>query len=110
MKFMDGIWEESGISKFWHCCDKTSHKCDFRKAGFILARGYRILVRDSCWQESEEVLHIAATVKETSENISAQLASSVFPHTMLPSRSLRKAFPELQRLSHVVIIPCVSKE
>lgn len=81
MKLMDGTWEESGISKFCYCCDKTSHKCDFRKEAFILARGYRILVRNSCWQESEEVLHIAATVKETSENISAQLASSIFPHT-----------------------------
>lgn len=93
MKFMDGIWEESGISKFWHCCDKASHKCDFRKAGLILARGYRILVRNSCWQESEEVLHIAATVKETSENISAQLASSVFPHTSAALKMFKEGFP-----------------
>lgn len=110
MKFIDGTLEESEISKFCHCCDKTSHKCDFRKAGFILACGYRILVRNSCWQESEEVLHIAPTVKETSENTSAQLASSIVPNQALPSRSLRKPFPELQSLSHLVVLLCVSKE
>lgn len=110
MKFIDWTLEESEINKFCHCCDKTSHKCDFRKAGFILACGYRILVRNSCRQESEEVLHIAPTVKETSENTSAQLASSIVPNQVLPSRSLRKPFPELQSLSHLVVLLCVSKE
>lgn len=46
MKLVVRTWEELGISKLYHCCDKASHKCDFRKEGLILAHVYRILARN----------------------------------------------------------------